>query len=56
MRSVEILKNYGEWLAMVVEIFFSNPPILDGRNYNYWVIRMKVILGYQAPGNCDKRY
>ena len=27
--------------------FFSNLPILDGNNYDHWVIRMEAILGYQ---------
>ncbi|XP_027941277.1 uncharacterized protein LOC114195081 [Vigna unguiculata] len=29
------------------EGFFSNLPILDGKNYDHWVIRMEAILGYQ---------
>lgn len=27
--------------------FLANLPILDGKNYNHWVIKMEVILSYQ---------
>lgn len=27
--------------------FLGNLPVLDGKNYNHWVVKMEAILGYQ---------
>jgi len=35
--------------------FFSNLPILDGKNSDHWVIRMEAILGYKNCGRLSRR-
>ena len=34
--------------------FIHTLPVLDGKNYDQWVVRMEVILGIVKEGNSEK--